>query len=125
MRIVRWATFVGVSLLLAGCQSRHGTESHAPLGVEQLAKAPASYTDRSLQVRGVVSSVVPRKGAFTLIDVDEYKSCGELGCAAYEVPVAYLGTLPDTGQVVLVTGRLEQPNPGRYLVRADKVEREP
>ena len=123
--MIRWVTFVGVSLLLAGCQSQHGGEPPAPVGVEQLAKAPAAYTDRSLQVRGVVSSVVHQRGAFTLIDVDEYKSCRELGCAAYEVPVAYVGTLPDTAQIVLVTGRLEQPNPGRYLVRAEKVEREP
>lgn len=120
-----WVTFAGALLLLAGCQSRHGGESHAPLEVEQLAKAPTAYAGHSFQVRGVVSSVVDQKGAFTLIDVDEYRSCRELGCAAYEVPVAYVGTLPDTAQIVLVTGRLEQPNPGRYLVRAEKVERVP
>jgi len=125
MRIKRWVTFVGMWLLVAGCQRAHVKDTRAPLGVEQLAKTPAEFADRSLRVRGVVSSVAATKGAFTLIDVDEYETCRELGCAAYQVPVAFAGTLPDTAQIVLVTGRLEQPEQGRYLVRAKQVERVP
>ncbi len=125
MRRRWWVAFICVPILLAGCQTEHVKDSRAPLGVEQLAKAPAEFADRSLKVRGIVSSVVARNGAFTLIDVEEYKSCRELDCATYQVPVAFAGTLPDTAQTVLVTGRLEQPEPGRYLVRAEQVEREP
>ncbi len=125
MRTTWWAALIAVAILLAGCQKAHVEGSNVPLGVERLAKTPSDYATRPFKVRGVVSSVVARKGAFTLIDVEEYKSCRELDCAAYQVPVAFAGTLPDTAQTVLVTGRLEQPEPGRYLVRAEQVEREP
>ncbi len=120
-----WVALIAVQILLAGCQKAHMEGANAPLGIEQLAKAPSDFATRSFKVRGVVSSVVARKGAFTLIDVEEYKSCRELECATYQVPVAFAGTLPDTAQVVLVTGRLEQPEPGRYIIRAEQVEREP
>ncbi len=125
VRTTWWVAFIVVPVLVAGCQKARVKDSRAPLGVEQLAKAPSEFVTHSFKVRGVVSSVVARKGAFTLIDVEEYKSCRELDCAAYQVPVAFAGTLPDTAQIVLVTGRLEQPEPGHYLVRAVQVEREP
>lgn len=123
MRLIRWRwiALVGAALLLAGCQKKPASADE-PLGVEQLAKNPAAYAGRGLRVHGVVSSVMPKKGVFTLIDVEEYKSCRELGCSAFEVPVAFAGALPDTAKAVLVAGRLEQPEPGRYLVRAERVE---
>lgn len=119
----KWIGLVGAALLLVGCERKPpaGTDAK-PLGIEQLAKAPSAYAGRALKIHGVVSSVVDEKGQFTLIDQAEYTACRELGCAAYEVPVAFAGTLPDTAQSVLVAGRLEEPEPGRYLVRADRVE---
>lgn len=117
----------------AGCQPAART-SQAPrtsrvflaeLGVEQLAKSPGAYVGQSLRLRGVVASTAGERHLFTLIDEAEYKSCRELGCAAFEVPIAFAGALPETARTVRVAGRLEQPEPGRYVVRAEHVETVP
>ena len=92
------------------------------VGVEQLAKNPAAFRGRTFVLRGVVSGVVPKRRLFTLIDQKEYDSCRELSCSTSVIPVAFSGTLPDTAKSVLVTGRLEQPERGRYLVQASQVE---
>jgi hypothetical protein len=73
-------------------------------------------------LRGVVASAVDERDLFTVIDEAEYKSCRELGCAAFEVPIAFAGALPETARTVRVAGRLKQPEPGRYVVRTDSVE---
>lgn len=96
--------------------------AYPKVGVAQLAKNPAAFRGRTFVLRGVVAGVVPKRRLFTLIDQKEYDSCRELGCSAYMVPVAFSGTLPDTAKSVLVTGRLEQPERGRYLVQASQVE---
>ena len=98
------------------------TSAYPKVGVAQLAKNPAAYRGRTFVLRGVVSGVVPKRRLFTLIDQKEYDSCRELDCSAYVVPVSFSGTLPDTAKSVLVTGRLEQPERGRYLVQASQVE---
>ena len=98
------------------------TSAYPKVGVEQLAKNPAAFRGRTFVLRGVVSGVVSKRRLFTLIDQKEYDSCRELGCSAYVVPVMFSGTLPDTAKSVLVTGRLEQPERGRYLVQASQVE---
>jgi len=111
-------------LVLAGCQPKPRTDHarQAEIGVEQLARTPAAYEGRSLVLRGVVSSAAGEEHMFTVIDEAEYRSCRELGCAAFEVPIAFVGTMPETARTVRVVGRLEQPEPGRYVVRAERVD---
>ncbi len=91
------------------------------LGVEQLAKAPASFARGRLTLRGVVAFASAGEHRFTLIDEAEYRACRELSCSAYEVPVAFAGALPETAQAVRIVGRLVQPDPEHYLVQADSV----
>ena len=120
-----FAVFLGMAVVtVAGCarQSASPGAKADEVGVEQLAKNPSAHIGRTFVLRGVVSDVSGQDRLFTVIDQSEYQSCRELGCAAFEVPVAFAGTLPETAQAVLVTGRLEQPEPGRYRVRADRVE---
>ena len=115
---------------VAGCQPAARTgqapgtnqATLAELGVEQLAKSPEAYLGQSLRLRGVVASTAGERKLFTVIDEAEYKSCREFGCAAFEVPIAFAGALPETARIVRVAGRLEQPELGRYVVRADSVE---
>ncbi len=92
------------------------------LGVEQLAKAPASFARGRVTLRGVVAFANTAEHRFTLIDEAEYRACRELSCSAYEVPVAFAGTLPETAQAVRIVGQLVQPDPEHYLVHADSVE---
>jgi len=94
----------------------------AELGVEQLAKDPASFAGRALTLRGVVSFASTEERRFVVIDEAEYRFCRELSCSAYEVPVAFVGTLPETAQFVRIVGQLAQPEPGRYMVQADSVQ---
>ncbi len=94
---------------------------YAEVGVERLAKNPGAFRGRTFVLRGVVSAVAPKRQMFTVIDQKEYDSCRELGCSAYQIPVTFTGALPETARSVLVTGHLEQPQPGRYLMRASRV----
>ncbi len=111
-------------LAFAGCRAVPQSKAAPPaeLAVETLAKNPAAYAGQTIVLRGVVSSVEGRQRMFTVIDEAEYQACRELGCASYEVPVAFAGALPETAQVVRVRGRLERSEPGQYLVRAEHLE---
>lgn len=123
-RLPQLAAF-GIALaVLTSCQptTRTSQAPRAELQVEQLAKTPASYMGQVLRLRGIVASSTSERHMFTVIDEAEYKSCRELGCAAFEVPIAFAGALPETARTVRIAGRLEQAEPGRYLVRADRVE---
>ncbi len=95
--------------------------AYAEVGVERLARNPAAFRGRTFVLRGVVSAVAPQRQMFTVIDQKEYDSCRELGCSAYQIPITFTGALPETARSVLITGRLEQPQPGRYLMRASQV----
>lgn len=112
------------SITLAGCQAKPLAKAATPadIGVEQLAKSPNGYAGKGIMVRGVVSAIAADGHTFTVIDEAEYRSCRELGCATYEVPIAFAGTMPETASTVRVAGRLEQPEPGRFVVRAERVE---
>lgn len=112
------------SITLGGCQAKPLAKATplAEIGVEQLAKSPGGFAGKGIMVRGVVSAIAADGHTFTVIDEAEYRSCRELGCAAYEVPIAFAGAMPETACTVRVAGRLEQPEPGRYVVRADRVE---
>ncbi len=94
---------------------------YAEVGVERLARNPAAYRGRTFTLRGVVSAVAPKRQMFTVIDQKEYDSCRELSCSAYQIPITFTGALPETARSVLITGRLEQPQAGRYLMRASQV----
>ena len=94
----------------------------APLGIEQLAKDPAAFAGRDLKVRGVVAVVAPARRLFTLIPQSEYDVCREVTCSSFEVPVSWDGPPPRSAQPVLVTGRLREPEPGRFVLEAASVE---
>ena len=67
-------------------------------------------------------AVVPKQKKFTIIDQSEYAECKVVTCARYEIPINFTGKLPGPEQVVMVTGKLVQPQPGRFLLKAKRVE---
>jgi len=92
------------------------------LNVDKLAKNPKGFAGREITVTGVVGAVVAKQKIFTIIDQSEYAECKVATCARYEIPIDFTGKLPDPEQVVMVTGKLLQPRPGRFLFKAKRVE---
>jgi len=128
MTFVRAEIVVGVALLaisVVSPVSSHGQSDSMvtdTLDVDKLAKDPKKFADREIAVTGVVGAVVPKQQLFTIIGQSEYAECKVVTCARYEIPIEFTGTLPDPEQVVLVTGKLVQARPGRFLFKAKRVE---
>jgi len=129
MTFVREAIMLGVALLIASAVSpvsSHGqsdsTVTDTTLSVDELAKSPKAFVDRTITVTGVVGAVVSKQKIFTIVDQSEYAECKVVTCARYEIPIDFTGKLPDPEQVVMVTGKLVQPRPGRFLLKAKRVE---
>jgi hypothetical protein len=129
MEFLRTAIIVGVALLVISAVfpvSSYGqndsTVTDTTLSVDELAKNPKAFTDREITVTGVVGAVVPKQKIFTIIDQSEYAECKVVTCARYEIPIDFSGKLPDPEQVVIITGKLVQPEPGRFLFKAKHME---
>jgi hypothetical protein len=128
MTFVRTAIIVSVALLVISVVSPVSSYGQSDstvtdtLSVDKLAKDPKGFADREITVTGVVGAVVPKQKLFTIIDQSEYAECKVVTCARYEIPIDFTGDLPDPEQVVMVTGKLVQPQPGRFLFKAKRVE---
>jgi hypothetical protein len=91
------------------------------VGVDAVAKDPMAYAGR-VGIEGVVAKVLQDRGAFTIIDVAEFKACGETGCAEYMVPVQvpkdeFEGTLPQSEETILAIGNVQPTETGyRFVV---------
>jgi hypothetical protein len=120
--------FVAVALIVAGAlltRTLNGTDPSSAaeiLSVDQVAKNPASFADREVRLTGVVSAVLPEQQLFAVIDQAEYAACKVVTCSQFQIPIAYAGDLPTLEVAVLVSGRLTQPEPGRYLFQATALE---
>ena len=120
------ATAVGGSVVLLPTRERPVAQAATTsLGVDQLAKNPQAYTDQVVTFEGVVAELLPEQRRFTVIDRREYQSCKVVTCSQYQVPIAFAGDLPPATQAVSVTGRLVQPEPGRFLLEASRVAKLP
>lgn len=62
-------------------------------------------------VTGVVRSVTPEDNLLTLIDVEEYKTCGLSNCCLY-MPVHWQGEMPKIEDIVTVQGTIEARDSG-------------
>jgi hypothetical protein len=129
MNASRLALTIGIGVLLVGTvvlvRTRAQSPAQAvgePLSVDHLAKNPAAYAEQVLTLEGVVAATVPEEKLFTVIDRAEYQACKVVTCSQYQVPIVFAGPLPRAEQLVMVTGRLIQPEPGRFLLEASRVE---
>lgn len=118
-------TVVAALILTRAAQTELPETEVGPLAVDKLAENPAASADREVKVVGVVATVLPERGLFTIIDESEYDACKVVTCAHYEIPVAFAGQLPDVEQLVTVTGHLVQKQEGRFLLQATDVEPTP
>lgn len=111
---------VAVLSAAGGCGGR--AESDTPVALRAAANDPALVTvavDRlvrdqrayagRLGVQGVIVQSYPERGAFVLVDLAEFKSCGLNACTDAAMPVrfdagAYEGALPPPGTSVTLIG---------------------
>ena len=89
--------------------TRTETHRNGSLGVDELMKNVDSIRG-TVQVRGVVSSILSQKQMFTLIDIAEYKKCGILTCAPLTLPIQWQGPMPAVRELVEVKGEVQEAN---------------
>jgi len=99
-------------------------EKSAPkdaLNVNSVAADPGAYRG-AIKVRGIVARTSPARQTFVLIDIREYRGCGQLSCATKFVTVHSQGKgLPELKTDVVVSGEMTPSGPG-YLLQAREVE---
>jgi hypothetical protein len=81
------------------------------VGVDRLIRNQMDYTGL-LAVQGVVVQCHEQRGAFVMVDVEEFKTCGFEACTDAAMPVRiardqYDGALPQPGQAVTLVGTFE------------------
>jgi hypothetical protein len=86
----------------------------AEVGVRILMKSPEKYSQQ-IKVSGVVSQVVEDAKIFGIIDLEEFKACNSVTCCASLVlPIRWEGTMPEVGQQLTSTGKIQKEGE-RYL----------
>jgi hypothetical protein len=132
MKPARIAIVLGAAALVVGGVLLGRTRERADLGatasvldVDQLARDPATFSGHEIRLRGVVSAALPEQRLFVVIDCAEYAACKVVTCSPYQIPIAFAGELPAVEAAVVATGRLAEPEPGRYLFQATALERSP
>jgi cytochrome c-type biogenesis protein CcmE len=91
--------------------------------IDKLAKSPGKYQGHAIAVKGIVAEVSIEKKMFTIMDDGTCGGCpSKAACGKIEIPVLYKGKLPKKKSKVTVTGQLVQPEMGRFVLKAVRVE---
>lgn len=118
----------GVSLLSAHHPGRSthaatAATTQAParvLAVNDLRQAPERFTG-PIRVQGVVGGTKESDHMFGLVDTREVEKCGTTTCAEFLLPVRWTGAMPQVGEAVTVSGRLQQSARG-LILRASAID---
>ncbi len=98
--------------------------SSAPKGalnVNSVFADPGAYQGE-IKVHGVVADSSAQAATFLLIDVREYRSCGQLNCASKFVRVHYTGgELPKLKSEVVISGEMVDAGEG-YQLQAKTIQ---
>jgi hypothetical protein len=90
-------------------------------GVDEFMKNVDRYRGK-VRLEGVVSAVAPEQQAISLIDAQEFQSCGVTTCAQLTLPVQWRGPMPAVGDLVRVEGQAQEVK-GKLMFVADKLEK--
>lgn len=108
-------------LLMLCLLAPHGfsaeTEPVMDVGVRTLMKSPEQYA-QPVRVAGVVSQVVVEAKMIGLIDLEEFKTCNKVTCASLVLPVRWAGAMPEVGQKLTATGKIQKEGE-RFVFIAD------
>lgn len=106
-----------ISSFIAATSFAAEVEQVAEVGVRTLMKSPEKYSQQ-IRVSGVVSQVVEDAKILGLIDLEEYKACNKVTCASLVLPIRWEGTMPEVGQQLTSTGKIQKEGE-RYLFIAN------
>ena len=107
------------AFIVATCYATE-TESIVEVGVRTLMKSPDKYSQK-VRVSGVVSQVVEDAKILGLIDLEEFKDCNKVTCAKLVLPIRWEGTMPEVGQQLTSTGKIQKEGE-RYLFIANDLD---
>lgn len=95
-------------------------EPLAKVGVRTLMESPEKYSQQ-IRVSGVVSQVVEDAKILGLIDLEEFKTCNKVTCASLILPVRWEGTMPEVGQQLTSTGKIQKEGKRYLFIASDLV----
>lgn len=96
------------------------SKTNAVLGVENFMKNVDRYRGE-VQVEGVVAVVSATNQMLSLIDTQEFQTCGLEKCGL-SLPVRWTGTMPTVGQAVRTIGEVQKAK-GKLVFVAKSVEK--
>ena len=119
MRRLLGFIFLLLGTLVAGCgkqQSQTDNHSQIPttVTVDRLVKE-GEHLGGQLTVNGVVRSASPSDGILTLVDTEEYETCGLSDCSLF-LPVRWKGNMPGVESKVSITGSIDKTPDGLVFV---------
>ncbi len=93
------------------------------ISLSTLSKKPAKYVGKEIYLEGVVAKVMKDDKLFVIVDKSACGGCpSKKKCGVFELSVSYKGDLPDKKQTVKLTGLLTEPEEGKYLLKAQKMD---
>ncbi len=99
-----------------GLRPAHVDETVPSIGVESLLRNQQAHSGR-LAVEGVVVQCFEERGAFVVVDLDEFNSCGLDACTDAAMPIRierdeFEGVLPVPGELITLIGDFESVDRG-------------
>ncbi len=98
-----------------------GVSPQAVSGIDEFMKNVDRYQGK-VSLKGVVSALAPEQQTISLIDAQEFQSCGVTTCAQLTLPVQWRGPMPAVSDLVRVEGQTQEVN-GKLMFVVDKLEK--
>jgi hypothetical protein len=90
--------------------------------IEQILGNPAAFANKGILIQGIVNQVNSEKQLFSVISQKEFKECGIADCNINEqLPVRYVGELPEVGKLIEITGTVKQIEKG-FIYEAESIK---
>lgn len=117
------AVIVTASVFFAGLVVGSDKTDVEKVALDKLAKKPSKFMGKEIRLEGVVTRVMTDDRLFLIVDKSACGGCpSKKKCGVFELPVSYEGKLPKTRKTVKITGMLTEPEDGRYLFKASRLE---
>jgi hypothetical protein len=116
------STIIVASMLAADAFGEEASDVQK-VTIDVLAKKPGKFVGKQLRIEGVVARVVTDDQIFLIAEKSACGGCpAKKTCGVSELAIFYEGKLPDKNKKVKVTGVMTEPEKGRYMFKASKLE---
>jgi hypothetical protein len=117
------AVVIAASAFPAGPASGSDKQDAERVTLNTLAKKPADFVGKEIRVEGVVTRVMKDDQLFLIADKSACGGCpSKKKCGVFELSISYGGKMPKSRKTVKVTGVLTEPEEGRYLFKAARLD---